>query len=95
MLDFQAAERQRLEEPASDVGLECLCALVRLFFFITMYILSPHDSPLLPFVSYHVVLVLFEQINNNLRCYELSSELSSSTLESLPENYAEQVQMSH
>ncbi|XP_051192706.1 exocyst complex component SEC6 [Lolium perenne] len=57
MLDFQAAERQRLEEPASDVGLESLCAL----------------------------------INNNLRCYELSSELSSSTLESLPENYAEQV----
>uniref|UniRef100_A0A0E0CRJ4 Uncharacterized protein n=1 Tax=Oryza meridionalis TaxID=40149 RepID=A0A0E0CRJ4_9ORYZ len=56
MLDFQAAERQRLEEPASDVGLESLCAL----------------------------------INNNLRCYELSSELSSSTLESLPQNYAEQ-----
>ncbi|KAM0892319.1 hypothetical protein ACQ4PT_025820 [Festuca glaucescens] len=56
MLDFQAAERQRLEEPASDVGLESLCAL----------------------------------INNNLRCYELSSELSSSTLEALPENYAEQ-----
>jgi exocyst complex component 3 len=28
MLDFQAAERQRLEEPASDVGLESLCALV-------------------------------------------------------------------
>uniref|UniRef100_A0A804PNB3 Exocyst complex component Sec6 n=1 Tax=Zea mays TaxID=4577 RepID=A0A804PNB3_MAIZE len=57
MLDFQAAERQRLEEPASDVGLESLCAL----------------------------------INNNLRCYELSSELSSSTLEALPQNYAEQV----
>ncbi|KAG2661595.1 hypothetical protein PVAP13_1KG208404 [Panicum virgatum] len=57
MLDFQAAERQRLEEPASDVGLESLCAL----------------------------------INNNLRCYELSSELSSSTLEALPPNYAEQV----
>jgi exocyst complex component 3 len=57
MLDFQAAERQRLEEPASDVGLENLCAL----------------------------------INNNLRCYELSSELSSSTLEALSENYAEQV----
>uniref|UniRef100_A0A0D9YY95 Uncharacterized protein n=1 Tax=Oryza glumipatula TaxID=40148 RepID=A0A0D9YY95_9ORYZ len=56
MLDFQAAERQRLEEPASDVGLESLCAL----------------------------------INNNLRCYELSSELSSSTLEALPQNYAEQ-----
>jgi hypothetical protein len=49
----------------------------------------------LPLVSYYVVLVLFEQINNNLRCYELSSELSSSTLEALPENYAEQVQMSH
>ncbi|KAM3243676.1 hypothetical protein ACQJBY_055552 [Aegilops geniculata] len=57
MLDFQAAERQSLEEPASDVGLETLCAL----------------------------------INNNLRCYELSSELSSSTLEALPPNYAEQV----
>ncbi|KAL5217972.1 hypothetical protein ABZP36_018656 [Zizania latifolia] len=55
MLDFQAAERQRLEEPASDVGLESLCALI-----------------------------------NNLRCHELSSELSSSTLEALPQNYAEQ-----
>lgn len=31
MLDFQAAERQSLEEPASDVGLETLCALVRSF----------------------------------------------------------------
>jgi exocyst complex component 3 len=57
MLDFQAAERQRLEETASDVSLESLCAL----------------------------------INNNLCCYELSSELSSSTLEALPQNYAEQV----
>ncbi|KAL6912129.1 hypothetical protein ACP4OV_000934 [Aristida adscensionis] len=57
MLDFQAAERQRLEEPASDVGLECLCAL----------------------------------INNNLRCYELASDLSSSTLEALPQHYADQV----
>ncbi|KAG8072407.1 hypothetical protein GUJ93_ZPchr0006g43609 [Zizania palustris] len=57
MLDFQAAERQRLEEPAADVALESLCAL----------------------------------INNNLRCHELSSELSSSTLEALPQNYAEQV----
>ncbi|XP_062222006.1 exocyst complex component SEC6-like isoform X1 [Phragmites australis] len=57
MLDFQAAERQRLEEPAFDVGLESLCAL----------------------------------INNNLWCYELSSDLSSSTLEALPQNYAEQV----
>jgi hypothetical protein len=54
-----------------------------------------HSMSVLPLVSYYVVLVLFEQINNNLRCYELSSELSSSTLEALPENYAEQVQMSH
>jgi hypothetical protein len=33
------------------------------------------------------------QINNNLHCYELSSELSSSTLEALPPNYAEQVRI--
>nr|XP_010939564.1 exocyst complex component SEC6 isoform X2 [Elaeis guineensis] len=57
MIDFQAAERQRLEEPASDIGLEPLCAM----------------------------------INNNLRCYELSSELSNSTMEALPQNYAEQI----
>ncbi|KAM0936842.1 putative exocyst complex component EXOC3/Sec6 [Dioscorea sansibarensis] len=57
MHDFQAAEKQRLEEPASEIGLEPLCAM----------------------------------INNNLRCYELSTELSNSTMEALPENYAEQV----
>ncbi|CAI9777987.1 unnamed protein product [Fraxinus pennsylvanica] len=57
MIDFQAAERQRLEEPNSEIGLEALCAM----------------------------------INNNLRCYDLAMELSSSTLESLPQNYAEQV----
>ncbi|KAF3329233.1 exocyst complex component SEC6 isoform X1 [Carex littledalei] len=57
MIEFQAAERKRLEEPASEVGLEPLCAM----------------------------------INNNLRCYELSTELSNSTMESLPPNYAEQV----
>ncbi|XP_006662776.1 exocyst complex component SEC6-like isoform X1 [Oryza brachyantha] len=57
MLDFQEAERQILKEPASDVGLESLCAM----------------------------------INNNLHCYELSSELNSSILEALPQNYAEQV----
>ncbi|KAF2297481.1 hypothetical protein GH714_024180 [Hevea brasiliensis] len=28
MIDFQAAERKRLEEPASDIGLEPLCAIV-------------------------------------------------------------------
>ncbi|KAL8523586.1 hypothetical protein ACS0TY_013532 [Phlomoides rotata] len=57
MNDFQGAERQRLEEPASEIGLEALCAM----------------------------------INNNLRCYDLAMELSSSTLEALPQNYAEQV----
>lgn len=57
MSDFQAAERKRLEEPASEIGLEALCAM----------------------------------INNNLRCYDLSMELSSSILEALPQNYAEQV----
>ncbi|KAJ3695596.1 hypothetical protein LUZ60_000973 [Juncus effusus] len=57
MIDFQAAERKRLEEPASDLGLEALCAI----------------------------------INNNLRCHELSTELSNSTMECLPTNYAEQV----
>ncbi|KAG8481483.1 hypothetical protein CXB51_026346 [Gossypium anomalum] len=28
MIDFQAAEKQRLEEPASDIGLEPLCAMI-------------------------------------------------------------------
>lgn len=28
MIDFQGAERQRLEEPASEIGLEALCAMV-------------------------------------------------------------------
>ncbi|KAB1209319.1 Exocyst complex component SEC6 [Morella rubra] len=57
MIDFQAAERKRLEEPASEIGLEPLCAMV----------------------------------NNNLRCYDLAMELSTSTMEALPQNYAEQV----
>ncbi|XP_034701775.1 exocyst complex component SEC6-like isoform X1 [Vitis riparia] len=57
MIDFQAAEKRRLEEPASEIGLESLCSM----------------------------------INNNLRCYDLALELSSSTLEALPQNYAEQV----
>jgi exocyst complex component 3 len=30
-------------------------------------------------------------INNNLRCYDLAMELSNSTIEALPQNYAEQV----
>ncbi|XP_065864700.1 exocyst complex component SEC6 [Euphorbia lathyris] len=57
MIDFQAAERKRFDEPASDIGLEPLCAM----------------------------------INNNLRCYDLAMELSSSTTEALPHNYVEQV----
>ncbi|XP_031260375.1 exocyst complex component SEC6 [Pistacia vera] len=57
MIDFQAAERERLAEPASEIGLEPLCAM----------------------------------INNNLRCYDLAMELSTSTMEALPSNYAEQV----
>ncbi|XP_061944505.1 exocyst complex component SEC6 [Populus nigra] len=57
MIDFQGAERKRLEEPASEIGLEPLCAM----------------------------------INNNLRCYDLAMELSNSTMEALPQNYAEQV----
>lgn len=57
MIDFQAAERKRLEEPASEIGLEPLCAM----------------------------------INNNLRCYDLALELSNSTLEALPQSYAEQI----
>ncbi|GMP46165.1 hypothetical protein CsSME_00014425 [Camellia sinensis var. sinensis] len=59
MIDFQAAERKRLEEPASEIGLEPLCAM----------------------------------INNNLRCYDLAMELSNSTLEALPQSYAEQVML--
>eukprot|EP01018_Ginkgo_biloba_P039554 Gb_09867 [translate_table: standard] len=57
MVDFQVAERQRLEEPVAEIGLEPLCAVV----------------------------------NNNLRCYDLAMELSSSTMESLTPYYAEQV----
>ncbi|KAJ6884751.1 hypothetical protein NC652_031680 [Populus alba x Populus x berolinensis] len=57
MIDFQASERKRFQEPASEIGLEPLCAMV----------------------------------NNNLRCYDLAMELSNSTIEALPQNYAEQV----
>ncbi|KAI4305803.1 hypothetical protein L6164_029146 [Bauhinia variegata] len=57
MIDFQAAEKRSLDEPASEIGLEPLCAMV----------------------------------NNNLRCYDLAMELSNSTIEALPPNYAEQV----
>ncbi|CAB4277911.1 unnamed protein product [Prunus armeniaca] len=35
--------------------------------------------------------LLQKLVNNNLRCYDLAMELSNSTLEALPQNYAEQV----
>ncbi|CAK9203206.1 unnamed protein product [Sphagnum jensenii] len=57
MNEFQGAERRRLEEPAADIGLEPLCAMV----------------------------------NNNVKCYELATELSANVMESLTPNYAEQV----
>ncbi|MFS7975042.1 putative exocyst complex component EXOC3/Sec6 [Helianthus anomalus] len=57
LVDFQGAMKKGLEEPASEIGLEPLCAM----------------------------------INNNLRCYDLAMELGSSIIESLSENYAEQV----
>lgn len=34
MIDFQAAERKRFEEPASDIGLEPLCAMVCDLFYL-------------------------------------------------------------
>ncbi|CAK9200944.1 unnamed protein product [Sphagnum troendelagicum] len=57
MNEFQAAERHQLEEPAADIGLEPLCAMV----------------------------------NNNVKCYELATELSAGVMEALTPNYAEQV----
>ncbi|MED6122316.1 SNARE-binding exocyst subunit S6 [Stylosanthes scabra] len=57
MSDFQDAEMKRLEEPAPDIGLAPLCAM----------------------------------INNNLRCHDLAMELGNSTIEALPEIYADQV----
>lgn len=32
MIDFQAAEKKRLQEPASEIGLEPLCAMVSVVF---------------------------------------------------------------
>ena len=39
MIDFQAAERKRLEEPASEIGLEPLCAVVCFFFSYVGFII--------------------------------------------------------
>ncbi|GFP89674.1 exocyst complex component sec6 [Phtheirospermum japonicum] len=57
MIDFQVAEKQKLEETTSEIGIKALCAM----------------------------------INNNLRCYDLALELSSSTCKALPLNYVEHV----
>ncbi|KAB5529982.1 hypothetical protein DKX38_020063 [Salix brachista] len=70
MIDFQASERKRFQEPASEIGLEPFMCNVP-FLFATCF--------------------CNEQVNNNLRCYDLAMELSSSTIEALPQNYAEQV----
>lgn len=39
MIDFQAAQKKRLEEPASDIGLEPLCAMVSLIINVYSMIL--------------------------------------------------------
>ena len=39
MIDFQAAEKKRLEEPASEIGLEPLCAMVSVIFFASVGLL--------------------------------------------------------
>lgn len=43
------------------------------------------------FMSHFLFGCMSPQINNNLRCYDLAMELSNSTMEALPPNYAEQV----
>lgn len=40
MIDFQAAERKRLEEPASEIGLEPLCAMVCMLICFVLFSLS-------------------------------------------------------
>lgn len=43
MIDFQAAEKKRLEEPASEIGLEPICAMVcnfpSSFIFFNLFLL--------------------------------------------------------
>lgn len=87
MNDFQAAERKRLEEPASEIGLEPLCAMVCELSCLFLSSLNTCSR----FLIDDFLQILLKQINNNLRCYDLAMELSNSTLEALPQNYAEQV----
>jgi len=42
MIDFQAAEKKRLEEPASEIGLEPLCAMVSVILFASVGLLFQH-----------------------------------------------------
>ncbi|KAH8480237.1 hypothetical protein H0E87_030477 [Populus deltoides] len=92
MIDFQAAERKRLEEPASEIGLEPLCAMVCVLLYMRFMQVIYHvwvlNSILLATCFFYENN---KQINNNLRCYDLAMELSNSTMEALPQNYAEQV----
>jgi hypothetical protein len=92
MIDFQAAERKRLEEPASEIGLEPLCAMVCVLLYMCFMQVIFHvwvlNSILLATCFFYENN---KQINNNLRCYDLAMELSNSTMEALPQNYAEQV----
>lgn len=87
MIDFQAAEMKSLEQPPSVVGLEVLCAMVC---ELCKHIICDSD---IKHLSELLLPIILWQINNNLRCYDLASELSATTLEALPENYAEQVNM--
>lgn len=86
MLDFQAAERHRLEEPAADIGLEPICAMVCGVYNSNLGFLN-----FLHYITWGIIYFGWCQINNNLRCHELSMDLSNNILEALPQNYAEQV----
>jgi hypothetical protein len=51
MIEFQATVRKRLEESASDIGLESLCAMVsnyfllqKLWIYFIIYLLQLHSA---------------------------------------------------
>jgi hypothetical protein len=46
MIDFQAAEKKRVDEPASDIGLEPLCAMVcqKIWLFWWHYFFLPFSD---------------------------------------------------
>ena len=45
MIDFQAAEKKRLQEPASEIGLEPLCDMVSVFLINVMLIILTRVFP--------------------------------------------------